>query len=182
MKPADYIKKYANLSVRTTLFSHLLPSVQIAQSILESGWGESSAAKNDNAFFGVKSHGKSGGVVHWTKEFVDGNYVDKEDSFRAYKNPKQSFSDHLAFLRENDRYKPVFEAKTYNDQTDALQSAGYATSPTYSQKLNSIIDDYSLTKFDFRKKAIKITLIVLIVLKALFLLYFVFRKKIKLHG
>jgi len=51
-------------------------------------------------------------------------------------------------LKSNPRYERagVFNAKTVKEQADALKSAGYATAPDYSNKIQSVyngIKDYA---------------------------------------
>ena len=112
--------------------------VVLAQAALESGWGQS--VKNNN-FFGIKSHGKSGGAKVITHEVIDGQRVKITDSFRQYETPEDSIRGYGDFLRSNKRYKGFLQAGVDNEeaQLQALQASGYATDPAYADKLADII-------------------------------------------
>lgn len=75
----------------------VLPSLTIAQAILESGWGKSfaSIAPNNN-LFGIKANGwKAPHVFEMeTKEYKDGKYTKVKAYFRKYDNWADSVEDH----------------------------------------------------------------------------------------
>ena len=112
--------------------------IVLAQAALESGWGKS---VKGNGLMGVKSHGEEGGVAFTTHEVVNGKKVKITDSFKAYDTPEDSIRGYADFLRANSRYRYFLRAGAENEdaQLSALQSSGYATDPTYSQKLKNII-------------------------------------------
>ena len=56
MDKVNYINKYKTLAYDTGLAFGIPPSIVLAVSILETGWGESELAKNYNNFFGIKCH------------------------------------------------------------------------------------------------------------------------------
>ncbi|RDY23635.1 mannosyl-glycoprotein endo-beta-N-acetylglucosamidase [Romboutsia maritimum] len=133
----------------------ILPSVTIAQSILESGWGTSELTKASNNMFGIKADknwlGKSVEVA--TSE----NYNDKiTASFRVYDSVEQSIKDHGKFLWDNKRYKEngFFEATHYKTQAQALEDAGYSTkedengNKVYADTLVKVIKAYNLQLID----------------------------------
>ena len=92
----------------------------LAQAALESGWG--AKAKN-NAFFGIKSHGRAGGQTFTTHEEVDGKQVKITDSFRQYDTPEDSIRGYGDFLKSNPRYRYFLAAGQSNEnaQLTALQ-------------------------------------------------------------
>ncbi len=67
-----------------------------------------------------------------------------------------NIKDHAKFLVDNQRYKKygVFEAKTYIEQANALQNAGYSTAEDnsgqkrYAKDLIEIIRQYNLQLID----------------------------------
>lgn len=111
------------------------PRLVIAQSALETGWGQSAPGNN---YFGIKSHGREGGNNLATTEVVNGQPVKINDSFRAYADPSESAADYANFLKTNPRYASVLNAKGLDDQIKAMGSSGYATDPNYAQKLQQI--------------------------------------------
>lgn len=122
-------------------------SVLISQAALESGWGRH---VKDNAYFGIKAHNSSGATTSFkTTEFVNGKKVSISDSFRAYKNFRESAEDYGKFLTTNPRYKSAFlHSKNPEKFAEAIHAAGYATDPQYSNKLKSIISKYNLSEYD----------------------------------
>lgn len=137
----------------------ILPSITIAQAILESSWGESNLSKESNNLFGIKadSSWKGDFVIFETKEFHSTMIQDK---FRKYPTVNDSIIDHSEFLRSNPRYEEggVFNARTYKEQALALQESGYSTAEdehgnkTYALMLEQIIRQYNLQIIDWEVK------------------------------
>ena len=111
------------------------PRLILAQAALETGWGQS--APNNN-FFGIKSHDKEGGAVMRTNEVVNGKTVTENASFRQYESPADSVRGYGEFLSTNPRYKSMLEADSLEEQVRALGRSGYATDPSYADKVYSI--------------------------------------------
>ncbi|MGL4914384.1 MAG: glycoside hydrolase family 73 protein [Romboutsia sp.] len=133
----------------------ILPSITIAQAILETGWGKSALASKYNNLFGIKADKSWSGeyVTLETFEFEDTIINDK---FRKYEDKNQSIYDHAKFLYENKRYKEngVFSSNTYKYQANALQEAGYSThinekgEKIYAKQLIQLIQQYNLQLID----------------------------------
>ena len=127
-KYTKFIEEIKDEAIKNYKEYKILPSITIAQAILESSWGESDLAQIYNNLFGIKADSSWKGeyVTLETFEFYDTKI---EDKFRVYSNKNQSIKDHAKFLVDNQRYKKygVFEAKTYIEQAYALQNAGYST-------------------------------------------------------
>ncbi|BFN04392.1 glycoside hydrolase family 73 protein [Clostridium tetani] len=130
----------------------VLASITIAQAILESGWGKSSLSRDCKNLFGVKAIGGWRGQKksYSTYEYYNSKKVLINDYFRVYNSYAESIEDHALFLVNNSRYRQhgFFNAKDYIGQANALQRAGYATSPIYAQQLINLIEQYKLYKFD----------------------------------
>lgn len=130
----------------------VLASITIAQAILESGWGKSSLSRDCKNLFGVKAIGGWRGCKksYPTYEYYNGKKVLINDYFRVYNSYSESIEDHALFLVNNSRYRQhgFFNVKDYIGQANALQRAGYATSPIYAQQLISLIKQYNLNKYD----------------------------------
>lgn len=154
MTPTEFLRTYGSVFSVACLGTGLFPSVKLAQAALESGWGKYTAGNN---MFGIKAAGQHTPYWHGsyvssrTSEYENGSYVQQTSKFRKYDTIGDSVKDHTYFLQQYRRYKPVFEAKTPEEQAKALQSAGYATDPNYSGKLISIINTYNLKQFDEKK-------------------------------
>lgn len=128
----------------------ILPSVVMAQAILESGWGTSDKAIKANNLFGIKaaSDWKGPTVTLSTKEYVNGKWITVDAKWRKYNSWGQSIVDHAEFLKNRPRYKSIIGNKDYKSVCAELQKAGYATDPTYANKLISVIEANNLTQFD----------------------------------
>lgn len=154
-KYTKFIEEIKDEAIKNYKEYKILPSITIAQAILESSWGESDLAQIYNNLFGIKadSSWKGDYVTLETFEFYDTKI---EDKFRVYSNKNQSIKDHAKFLVDNQRYKKygVFEAKTYIEQAYALQNAGYSTAEDnsgqkrYAKDLIEIIRQYNLQLID----------------------------------
>lgn len=128
-------------------------SVTLAQAIIESSWGGSALACGPyNNLFGIKvSGGWTGNQVTMpTGEYYNGGYVTVNAAFRAYASQEASFRDHTNFLLQNSRYPAngVINSASYQAMANGLQSAGYATSPTYASTLISVVERYNLSVLD----------------------------------
>lgn len=133
----------------------ILPSITISQAILESGWGESTLSSEYNNLFGIKADSRWSGksIDFETKENYDDVIV---GAFRAYDSFKASIKDHGKFLSENERYanNGLFEGKTYKEQAQALENAGYSTAKDeegnliYADKLIRVIQENNLMLYD----------------------------------
>lgn len=148
----DRVGKLATTDMQT---SGILASLTIAQAILESGWGTSELCRNASALFGIKADGRWAGKVYSkdTKECYDGaNFTTVRALFRAYSSWEESIADHSAFLRAGSRYKAVIGETNYKAACKAIKAAGYATDPSYADKLISLIESYELTVYDKGKK------------------------------
>jgi flagellum-specific peptidoglycan hydrolase FlgJ len=160
MTPKEFIKKYQDEIIISTIGTSILPSVKMAQACLETGFGASFVGPAKN-LFGIKAYGDH--TPYWKGDFVEsatgevfsGVSTVINDKFRKYKTVTDSIRDHSYFLTHLDRYKPVLKAKTPEAQAKALQSCGYATATHYSDALIRLIKDYNLTKLDKRKKVMK---------------------------
>lgn len=122
-------------ALRVSQRTGLDPRLVVAQAALETGWGKS--APNNN-YFGIKSHGRDGGSVQSTQEFENGQMVSRNANFRAYDGIGQSADDYAGFLESNPRYKPLLNARGFDNQVAALADSGYATDPNYGEKIKSI--------------------------------------------
>ena len=134
---------------------NILPSVTIAQAILESNWGKSSLAREARNLFGIKASKDWTGEVYkkQTKEQKPtGEVYTIIADFRKYGSYLESIKDHDKFFvstpwrREN--YKKVLEAKNYKTQALALRECGYATDLNYGTKLITLIERLGLQQYD----------------------------------
>ena len=138
-----YIRQYKDVAVAQMISSGIPASITLAQACLESGNGTSTLARKANNHFGIKCRNWSGPTIRHDDDL-------KDECFRSYDSAEQSFQDHSDFLRYNDRYSSLFdlEITDYEGWAHGLRKAGYATDPTYAEKLIKIIEDYRLYEYD----------------------------------
>jgi flagellum-specific peptidoglycan hydrolase FlgJ len=172
-KTDNFINKNKRASIIEGVRNKIPPSITLAQAILESGWGESGLSVNANNYFGIKADSSWKGEIYNadTHEYYNGVLTYTSDYFRAYKNPLESFKDHSIFLHENPRYSNLFDLDflDYKGWAHGLKRSGYATSPTYAEKLINLIEQYDLNEFDKKAKSFKnLGYIGLVILIAIF--------------
>lgn len=127
----------------------ILPSVIVAQAILESSWGESQLAQKANNLFGIKANSTWSGDKYLvtTSEYVNGKKIYIDAYFRKYKSWDESITNHSLFLNKT-RYQKIIGNTDYKDVCKLLQSCGYATDINYANKLIGVIESNNLTRFD----------------------------------
>jgi len=145
-----FIERIGNAAAVDMTKSGVLASLKIAQAILESGWGRSTLATKANALFGIKADSRWSGRVFNidTQEVFNGVQSTVNANFRAYNSWEESNADHTAFLTASARYAAVIGERDYKAACRAIHAAGYATDPTYPDKLIRIIEQHNLTAFD----------------------------------
>ncbi|MGE7910429.1 glycoside hydrolase family 73 protein [Lysinibacillus xylanilyticus] len=131
----------------------VLPSITIAQAILESNYGKSELAIKANNLFGIKGSYKGKSVKMQTMEYKNNKSYTIETEFRAYPDLKSAFIDHTKLILEgtswNDhQYYDVLAAANYQEAAHALKKNHYSTDPMYPEKLIAIIEQYNLGKYD----------------------------------
>ena len=142
--PENYIDSYKEMAVKEMQRSGVPASITLAQGILESASGNSYLAKEGNNHFGIKCHN------NWTGPGIYADDDLKNECFRKYPSPEDSYKDHSDFLRNNSRYHFLFELDItdYREWAKGLKKAGYATSPTYAEAVINLIEKYNLSQYD----------------------------------
>lgn len=170
----EYIEKIAPSVQNACKKYGYLPSVMIAQSCLENGYGIPSYWDNDgikqllehNNMLGQKREllnstwsDKTVWPGKWftkeTPEEYNGKHVTIKDDFRIYDNIQQSFEDFILFLlyASNDGKKSKYGPEVVNIKDpatliEAVRSRGYATDSQYSKSVMAIVNKHNLTKYD----------------------------------
>lgn len=171
----EYIEAIASSVQKVCKRYGYLPSVLIAQSCLENGYGIRSYWDNPqiealmtyNNMVGIKTNLLSktwADKTVWpgeslrkkTPETYNGESVIIDDDFRKYENIEQSFADFLLFIKYASTSvggKPkygdaVLSIKDPKQLIEAVHSRGYATGPTYASNVMKIVDKHKLWKYD----------------------------------
>lgn len=149
MKRQQFLETIAEFAMEDYERSQILPSLTIAQAILESNWGQSGLATRANNLFGIKGTYQGKGENFETKEFYSGKWVTITAQFRKYPSFEGSVRDHNDLLNKS-RYKAVKGEKEYKKACYAVWAAGYATDPDYPTKLIALIERLKLNEYDER--------------------------------
>ncbi|MFY9154161.1 MAG: glucosaminidase domain-containing protein [Prolixibacteraceae bacterium] len=140
----EYIQKYYPLAISEMERSGIPASITLAQGCWESQNGNSRLATEGNNHFGIKCKSE------WTGKKIYHDDDAKHECFRKYSHGEASYIDHSNFLMAGSRYSFLFQLdpKDYAGWARGLKKAGYATDPTYADRLIKIIEDYKLFLYD----------------------------------
>ena len=114
------------------------PELVAAQWALESGHGKVVSGRNN--FFGLKGEGSA----TKTQEFINGQWVTITDSFIDFPDVLACVMylvDH--WYKDYKQYKGCNNAGTRDDAARWLVKEGYATDPTYAEKLIVLMNQHS---------------------------------------
>lgn len=172
----EYVKAIAPAVQKCCKRYGYLPSVLIAQSCLENGYGipdywdnpQIEALLKYNNMVGIKSEllnsswsqysvwpGES--LTKKTPEEYNGKPVTITDNFRKYDNIEQSFADYLLFMKYASNYgeggepkygETILAMKNPTLLIQAVKDRGYATGSTYPKSVMRIVEKHDLTKYD----------------------------------
>lgn len=134
-----YIEEYRSMAIEQQIKHRIPAAITMAQGILESAAGQSELALKANNHFGIKCGSDWVGLSY---SFDDDS---KNECFRKYATPADSYEDHSLFLKRT-RYASLFELPIadYKSWAHGLKACGYATDPKYADKLISLIERYNL--------------------------------------
>jgi hypothetical protein len=140
---AGYVQQYKDLAMAEMLRTGIPASITLAQGLLETAYGQSELALYANNHFGIKCK------KEWAGDTMLHDDDAKGECFRKYANAEDSYKDHSEFLRNGGRYAFLFKipATDYAAWAKGLKMAGYATSPTYAQRLVSMIEENNLQDY-----------------------------------
>lgn len=140
----EYIKKYYGLAISEMERTGVPASIKLAQGCWESSNGNSRLAVEANNHFGIKCK------AEWKGKKIYHDDDAAQECFRKYPKAEDSYIDHSNFLRAGSRYSFLFQfdVKDYKSWAKGLKQAGYATDPTYADRLIKIIEDNKLYIYD----------------------------------
>lgn len=136
--PKDFLQKYGESARLASQESGFSEDLLLAQMALETGWGKHAPGYN---FGGVKPgkswKGKTQTLM--TKEFENGKYVRKPQTFRAYDSAEEGFKGYVDFLSTNKRYGGLKGVTDPFEAADLMGKTGYATDPNYTTSLKNVM-------------------------------------------
>jgi peptidoglycan hydrolase FlgJ len=146
--PADAETFVRELAPQASIVAHELGlslRTVLAQAALETQWGKHMPTHTDGSssfnLFGIKAGGGWGGprVNVPTVEYEDGIAVRRQAQFRSYKSTADSLADYADLISKDPRYA---QARGRGDDVlgyaKALVEGGYATDPSYAEKVAAI--------------------------------------------
>jgi flagellar protein FlgJ len=148
----DFIEKLLPHAKAVSQSTGIPPQFMLAQAALESGWGKHEIRHADNSpshnLFGIKAGASwKGDIVETvTTEYVNGVPQRVSEKFRAYSSYAEGFNDYARLLSDNPRYANVLKSNDAVTFANSLQRAGYATDPSYADKLIRILNSDALQK------------------------------------
>ncbi|OFY64405.1 MAG: hypothetical protein A2V64_13425 [Bacteroidetes bacterium RBG_13_43_22] len=139
-----YVAKYKDLAISEMRRTGVPASITLAQGMIESDFGRSTLTREGNNHFGIKCHND------WTGPTIRHHDDRRNECFRKYARPEDSFYDHSDFLRSGSRYRFLFDLDVtdYKEWARGLKKAGYATNPDYANLLIRKIEENNLYYFD----------------------------------
>lgn len=140
----SYIDRFKYLAISEMKRTGVPASITLAQGLIESDMGRSNLATKANNHFGIKCHDD------WKGPVIKQNDDKRNECFRKYLRPEESYKDHSDFLRSEPRYRSLFslDITDYKSWARGLKKAGYATNPEYANMLIRKIEEYNLSNYD----------------------------------
>ena len=150
MTNSEFIKKIGTAAVKYYSKYKILPSLTIAQAILESNWGRSGLAIACHNYFGMKWVSGCGTDYkeYLTKEQKsNGQYYTISAKFRKYPTLEAGIKGYYDFLNYP-RYKNLKGVTDYAEACKLIRLDGWATALSYTNSLIKLIQTYKLDKYD----------------------------------
>jgi len=142
--PKAYIAKFKNAAQQGMRKYGVPASISLAQGLIESRAGTSKLAVSNNNHFGMKCFARNCRKGHCTNHTDDTH----KDFFLKFKNASLSWEAHGKLISTGRYAKLKKYGRDYRRWATGLKAAGYATDPTYAQKLIGVIERYKLYQYD----------------------------------
>lgn len=142
---AGFVGQVWNHAVEAGKTLGVPPAFIVAQAALETGWGRAELRHGDGRpshnLFNIKAgRNWNGPVVELpVTEYANGRAYTETARFRSYPSYAEAFRDYSRLLSENSRYSEVLGQRDAQGFASALQRGGYATDPSYADKIVRIV-------------------------------------------
>ena len=149
--PESFVSQLLPMAQRAAQKLGVTPEVILSQAALETGWGKHvlNKANGETSFnlFNIKADKRWDGesTVVGTVEYRNGVAIKEQAQFRSYESYQDSFNDYVEFLQTQPRYQRALQ-HTDNPELfiEELHKAGYATDPSYADKVKQIMHGSTL--------------------------------------
>lgn len=132
----EYIQKHLFKAKILEILTGIPTSLQLAQSLVETGGGQSYIAKHSNNHFGIK-------YFPGAKSFTQTFFIDRRQvKWRSYVNTWHSYIDHALFLCNH------YPQLRYQSVTSCNQLKGYGGKANYWLYIHSLIHRKKLNQYD----------------------------------
>jgi len=154
MVKSEFIKMLGSKAINVYSKYKILPSLIIAQGILESGWGTTTLATEYKNYFGLKWYNDSvcrpyGAVDMNTKEEYEvGHVTEVVSAFCVFDTIEESIDCLCRWYTERTKYERLIGETDYKTACTLVKECGYATDSQYTSKLIRIIEENNLTEYD----------------------------------
>lgn len=149
--PTDFINAMRPYAEEAAKKLGVPANILLAQSALETGWGQKVIRHNDGQsshnLFGIKAdEGWTGARAKVASlEYKNGEAKQEVSEFRVYDSFKESFDDYVNFIMSDNRYREALDKGVNGEHyIESLQKAGYATDPQYASKIINIVQRESI--------------------------------------
>lgn len=146
----DFVQRMTPYAIQASRETGVPAPLMMGQAALESGWGRREIRMPDGStsynLFGIKANGNWKGKVAEvvTTEYHNGIASKQVEKFRAYGSYAEAFNDYARLIHDNPRYAQVIkDGQGAAEAAHALQHAGYATDPSYADKLVKVMSQIS---------------------------------------
>jgi len=143
-----YFEEALPEALRIQITEGIPASAVMAQSILESRYGQSSIAKDGHNYFGMKAFDDWKGMRTKNVATLDDGSIPTVADFRAYPSLADGFDGYVQFLKASGRYDNAFNKKTGAEFISEVLRDGYCGDPRYMTMIHEIIERHKLDKLD----------------------------------
>lgn len=130
-------------AIRLQVQEGIPASAVVAMAVYESGYGQSTLAKEHHNYFGMKAFANWDGPVANDMPTKDSGVKTKAD-FRSYSSLYDGFYGFSNFLKASNRYEPAFKQSSGERFVQVVLKAGYCPDSTYLGNIRSIIQRHRL--------------------------------------
>ncbi len=151
MTKEKFMETVGNYAVKHYQEHRILPSMTVAQAVLESDFGRSELGVKACNYFGMKWT-KGCGCDYYEKKTAeqekDGTYYVITAKFRKYDNMEDGLKGYYDFIESKPWYNNLKGVTNYKLSCKLIKEDGWATSINYTKNLIRIIENYDLTIYD----------------------------------
>lgn len=150
-----YIERFSKIAIAEMQKYGIPASISLAQGLVESRYGTSKLAVQNNNHFGIKCFSKKCRPGHCSNFFDDHH----KDFFRKFGSPWESWRAHSQMLASGRYARLKKHGRDYRKWAQGLKQLGYATDRKYAEKLIGVIEKYDLHKYDNAKATTKYSVV-----------------------